>query len=224
MTAGPFRLPVAVREPQPARRWSPVRVLLLLVLCVLVVLAMAVMIHRAGAKTAVLVLARRVPESAVITRADLTTVPVAGNFSAIGADQLSRVVGHRAAYTLEPGAILQTSAVSSRTQAQADPAGQASVGITVPVGLVPEGLQPGDTVRVVQIPAHDSVAATQTGGSAGSAVAPVLADAALITGLTEDPSSSGDLVVTVQVATDASGPLLVASSWGEIGLVKVSGS
>ena len=216
-TSSPFRVPAAPRQPvPPPRRWSAGRLGFALALFAIVAFVIAAVVRQAGSKTEVLVLARRVVQSQEITRADLRTTDVSGDFSAIPANQLDKILGRRAAYTMEAGVLLQPSEVTSQTGADA---GQSSVGITVPKGLVPAGIETGDTVRVLQIPEHDGAA--QDDQSAGLPSGSVLADGALITGLTEDTASTGNLVVTLRVPTDASGPLLVASSWGQIGLVQV---
>ncbi|WP_285628202.1 SAF domain-containing protein [Kineosporia sp. NBRC 101677] len=187
-----------------------------LVLCVAVASVVGLLVVRSGAKTPVLVLANRVPESQVITREDLTTAAVAGDVSAISAESIEQVVGQRAVYTLEAGAILQAQALAP---AQDPNATQASVGVSVAAGLAPKGLRAGDRVQVLQIPEPDN--GSDEDGFGSSASATLLADGALITDVVEDSSSSGDLLVTMRVAPDAGASLMVASSRGQVGLMKV---
>ncbi|MBT0774276.1 hypothetical protein KIH74_35360 [Kineosporia sp. J2-2] len=182
-----------------------------LVLCLIVAAAVAAAIQRAGVKTPVIVVAKRVPESVVITRADLTTVAVAGGVTAIPAEELENVVGRRAASTLEAGALLQPSGLAPKTETDA---GQANVGVAVAAGLAPDGLEPGDRVRVLQVPGK--------GSDTDSLSGPVtLAESALIVAVTQDSTGSGDLVVTVRVPAQSSGDVVLASSWGQVGLVQV---
>lgn len=220
MTAGPFGVPVAARERPPVRRRrSPVRLVLTLLLFVVVMLVIGFVIERAGAKTQVLVLAQRVVQAQEITRADLTSTDLSGGVSAISVDQLEQVLGQHAAFTMEAGTLLQPTSLIGQDAANA---GQSSVGISVPVGLVPEGLRAGDTVRVMQIPEPENASNDQT--LAGLSPGTVVADGALITAVSEEPTSAGNLVITVRVPTDVSGPLLVASSWGQVGLIRVGGA
>lgn len=213
MSSGPFGALPARRPPERKRRWSPLRVVVAVLLWAAVMVVIAGIVQQAGAKTPVLVLARQVPESAVLTRDDLTTVSVAGDIAVLTANNLEQVVGRRAAHNLNAGAVLQA---ESLLPAEMSDGSQASVGIAVPSSLAPDGLKAGDTVRVLQVP--DSSTASD-GMSDDSAM--VLADGALITSVGDADSSSDDLVLTLRVATDATGPLLVASSRGQVGLVQV---
>ncbi|MBT0774206.1 SAF domain-containing protein [Kineosporia sp. J2-2] len=185
-----------------------------LVLCAAVAVVVGGLLQRAGQKEPVLVLARRVPASVEITRADLTTVAVAGDVSSIPAQRMGEVLGRRAAYMLEAGAILQTQAL---LPASATGEAEASVGISVAAGLAPEGLEVGDRVQILELPDDENSPA-----DAGLVErAEALVDDVLIVGVREDPSQSGDLVVTLRVAKGVAGALLVASSRDRVGLVKV---
>src|SRR5687768_13001964 len=64
---------------------------------------------RAGAKTPVVVVVRTVPAGHEITRADLSTVGVAGALTTIAAEDVGSVVGRRAAVTVLAGTPLQRS-------------------------------------------------------------------------------------------------------------------
>ncbi|MCD5316116.1 SAF domain-containing protein [Kineosporia babensis] len=200
-------------QPEPKRQWHPLRLVLSILLCLAVAVVIMGMMQQAGAKTAVLVLARQVPESAVITRDDLTAVSIAGDITALGAESVDQVVGQRAAHHLNAGAVLQA---ESLLPADFSDGSQASVGIAVPMTLAPDGLKAGDKVRVLQVP--DS---SGTASGVSDDAAQVLADDALITVVNGSDSSSDELVLTLRVRTEATGPLLVASSRGQVGLVQL---
>ncbi len=220
MTSSPFRVPsAAVRGPVQQRRWwSAWGIVASILLCAAVGVLIAGFLDRAGQKNSVLVLARRVPQSAQITREDLTTVSLSGDVSAIPAKSVNQVVGRRAAYTVEAGAVLQVQALAA--PGAGDP-GFSRVGISVAAGQSPDRLKAGDVVRVLQVP--DANASSTSGDFDAAESATVLADGAVIVSVTEDPSSSGGVVATVRVPTDAAGPLVVASSRGRVGLMEVGG-
>ncbi|GAB3284089.1 SAF domain-containing protein [Kineosporia babensis] len=219
MSTGPFRLAAPARERVLVRRRSPARIVLTLVLFLVVMFFVAMVIERAGTKAQVLVLAQRVVQAQEITRADLTSTDVAGNVSVMSVDQLDQVVGQRAAFTLEAGTILQPTSVMAPA---ASDAGQASLGVSIRSGMVPHGLQAGDTVRVALIPDPDG--SSNDNSTSDLSSGSVLVDGALVADVSEESSSSGDLKVTLRVASDSAMPLLVAASREQIGLIRVGGS
>ncbi len=164
----------------------------------------------AGAKVPVVMVVRQVPVGQVIDRADLTTVKVSGQVVALAGGNLSSAVGQRAAVTLLPNTLLQRAMMSSGPSLAA---GQAQVGVAVRSGQIPaDGLVPGDTVRVVQLPVKGS---TDVAGT-------VLAERARVFASRADPAVSGGTLVTVVVAEGASTAVAAASGAGSVALVKVA--
>lgn len=163
----------------------------------------------AGSKTPVVMVVNEVPVGQMIERSDLTTVPVSGRVVAIGGDNLSSVVGQRAAVTLLPDMLLQRSMVSSGPSL---PDGEAQVGVAVRSGQVPaDGLVPGDRVRVVQLPVQ--------GSTDPAAEELTLAE---VFSVRADPAVTGGLLVTVTVPDGRSTEVAAASGAGLVALVKVS--
>ena len=86
-------------------------------------------------------------------------------------------------------------------------------------GQIPaDGLSPGDTVEVVELPVKD--AAIPAGGQAGRGT--VLAAAATVYSSVSDPSQSGGTLLTLVVAKSVAVEIASASSAGLIALVRVS--
>ncbi len=163
----------------------------------------------AGSKTPVVMVVRAVPAGQVIERADLTTVPVSGRVVAFGADRLDFVVGQRAAVTLLPDMFVQRSMVKDGEESL--PAGQAEVGVAVRSGQVPaDGLAPGDTVQVVQLPVQN------TPGQAR-----VLVEQARVFRSRPDESVVGGTLLTVVVPSSSSTAVAAASGAGQVALVRV---
>lgn len=165
----------------------------------------------AGSKVAVVMVVRTVPAGQVITRSDLTTVPVSGPVVAFGANRLPGLVGQRAAVTLQSNMFLQRSMVTSGDTL---PAGQAQVGVAVRSGQIPaDGLSPGDAVAVVQLPTKDGAGAAQ-----------VLVARAIVFSARSDPAVSGGTLLTVIVPASASTAVAAASSAGQVALVRLGSS
>jgi hypothetical protein len=165
----------------------------------------------AGSKVAVVMVVRTVPAGQVISRADLTSVPVSGPVVAFGANRLAVLVGQRAAVPLQPNMFLQRSMVTSGDTL---PPGQAAVGVAVRSGQIPaDGLTAGDVVQVVQLPAKDGAGAAQ-----------VLVARAVVFSARPDPAVNGGTLLTVIVPAAASTGVAAASSAGQVALVRVGSS
>jgi hypothetical protein len=165
----------------------------------------------AGAKTAVVMVAREVAVGQRIERVDLTTVAVAGAVRAIAAVNLDSVVGKTARVQLLPDTLLQRAMVSD---AAALPVGAALVGLALKPGQLPaEGLAPGDRVQVLRLP-EKSVS-----GDAGEAR--VLVPVARVYGSRLDPSNSGGTLLTLLVPVGSVPPVAAAGGAGLVVLAKV---
>jgi hypothetical protein len=165
---------------------------------------------QAGTKTPVIVMATTVPAGQVITRADLSTVTVAGALTSIAAADLDSVVGRRAAVTVLAGTPLQRSMLSSGGALQP---GQAHVGLAVTSGQIPaDGVRAGDTVQVLRLPGTGDEAVEQ---------AQVLVEAAAVWSARADPARPGGMLLTVTVPTVVVGEIVSASGAGQVAVVRV---
>jgi hypothetical protein len=165
----------------------------------------------AGAKTAVVVVVREVPEGRTVQRADLSTVAVAGGVTAIAGANLDSVVGQAAAVHLLPNMLLQRSMVAPGAGLSAE---QAQVGVVVKSGQIPaDGLIPGDVVQVVSLP---SASASQPGPPQ------VLVERARVFASREDPAQAGGTLLTLVVPKSQAVSVAAASGAGQIALIKVS--
>ena len=169
----------------------------------------------AGSKEPVVVLTAPVAVGEVIDRADLSTVDVAGDVTAIAGSNLESVVGQRAAVALLPGTLLQRSMV---TDADPIPAGQAQVGVAVKAGQVPaDGLTAGDRVQVLRL-------AGQVAGSGDPGAPVVLVDSAVVFAAHPDPVQPGTTLLTLVVPADVAPNVAAAGATGAAAVVKVPSS
>jgi flagella basal body P-ring formation protein FlgA len=90
--------------------------------------------QHAGAKSPLVVMVHPVAEGHAISRADVSTVAVAGPVTAVRGADLDSVVGQRAATRLMPNMLVQRSML---TTADALSSGQAQVGVAVGSGQIP---------------------------------------------------------------------------------------
>jgi SAF domain len=137
----------AVAEHRPHRPYG--QMLLAVLLIAGCALGAAVAYSNAGDTTAVVAVTDGVARGETITRQDLTTTRVAGVDGAVPADQLEDVVGRVATVDLLAGQVVVEAAST------ADPipaAGEALVGVALEPSHLPEGLAPGDSVRVLATP------------------------------------------------------------------------
>ncbi len=148
------------------RRRRPAMIALAAALIGAGILASAALYHRADHQVPVLLVTAPVPAGSVITAKDVgtTTIAAGSGVQVIPARQLSQVVGLVASTSLRPGTLLAPSELTSKLSPVP---GEELVPVAVkPSSLPASGLVPGDQVLAVATPA--------TGGSNGSAAAPVL--------------------------------------------------
>ncbi len=145
----------------------------------------------------VLAVARPVQVGTQITAADLTTVQIndAPGLAPIGAGQMDRVVGKRAAVSLVPGTLLTARELTDQALVQP---GQRQVGVGLsPSRLPARTLRPGDRVQLVATPADNSGV---TGGSTTPGP-PEKFDATVVdVSVSSNPSSAGNVVVYLAVS------------------------
>lgn len=214
----------AVRTPMgplPTRERRPGYIALLVALIVGVAAVGAVLYSKAGTKTPVVVVVREVAQGHLLQRADLSTLTVSGDVTAIAGSGLSSVIGKTAAVELLPNTLLQRSML---TTAGPLASGQALVGVALDSGQLPaDGLAAGDRVRVIQLPPKNAVA-TGEGGGSGAPQAVVLVATALVFSAHADPSNAGGTVVSLVVSTQESTEVAAASAAGLVALVQVPSS
>jgi hypothetical protein len=198
--AGPIR--------QHRRGWAALAVMLMIGMLTLG----AYLYQRAGAKTPVVVMARTVAAEHVITRADLSTVSVAGPLKTVAAADLGKVVGRRAAVTMLAGTPVQVAMLSSAGELRP---GQAQVGLAVTSGQMPaDGVRVGDSVEVLHLPGSSTAASSVDPAQVLVAAAPVWA-------ARSDPTRPGGMLLTVTVPADVVSEVVSASGAGQVAVVRV---
>lgn len=166
----------------------------------------------AGSRHPFLAVARAVAPGQLITSTDLTTARVTSDaaLSPIPADEANLVVGRHAAVALLPGTLLTLSDLASGPLVAP---GDASVGLDLKPGQLPAGLEPGDSVLVIQ-----------TAGSQSSALSsssePTVLGRATVLAVTPPPTDSptGNTVVTLVVSTSQVAQVVDEASAGQISL------
>ena len=203
--------PPAVRTPLPTRQRRTGYLALGVLLIAGLGAAFGYLYTTAGEKVPVVVVTSPVSVGEVIERADLSTVDVAGDITAIAGANLESVVGERAAVALLPNTVLQRSMV---TDVDPTPAGMVQVGVAVKGGQIPaDGLTPGDTVQVLRLPS--------AGGTGVPAVPEVVVARRRCTRRCPDPVQAGATLLTLLVPAEQAAAVAGASGAGAAALVKV---
>jgi Flp pilus assembly protein CpaB len=170
---------------------------------------------QAGSKVPVVVAARDIPAGHTISRADLSTVEVAGGVTAVAGAHLSSLVGQTATVEILPGTLVQRSMATASSSLSPS---QALVGVALGPGQIPSsGLVPGDRVEVLQLPPKSSGGST-TGSSA------VLTASAVVYDARANPAAAGGSLLTLLVARSDALGIEAASNAGLVAVVKVGGS
>lgn len=195
-----------------ARRRRPGLIALSLALIVTGGAAFAVILLQAGHRTQVVTVVRDVQVGQVLTEQDLGKASIALDpaVKAVDADDVTSVVGKRAAVELKPGSLLTPSQVTKDSLVKSGEQ-------LVPIGLKPEqvpatALVPGQAVELVHVPAQG---ATDTGKTADAAP---LTIAGRVVRATKAAPGTG--IVVVDVATSAGdGPTVAA--WVSAGALRL---
>jgi hypothetical protein len=178
--------------------------------------------------------ARQVPEGELVSSGDLRQVDISiGNgVTVVPVDQAGEVVGKPAAVTLLAGTLLSPSDIGG---SKALGSGEAVVGIDLKPGMVPaSGVQPGERVLIVLTGQSGSpLTANASGGSAssgqlssnGATFSTEVIAKATVVGVDDAPddSGAGDLVASVEVASEMAPVVADASAAGQAALVQVGG-
>jgi hypothetical protein len=167
---------------------------------------------QAGAKVPVVMAVHDIPAGHVIERADLTTVQVAGQVTAVGGNHLSSVVGQTAAVEILPNTLVQRAMVTAGSGLKPS---EALVGVAVDPGQIPSaGLRAGDHVEVFGLPPKSSL---------GVANPSVLVASAVVFDVRDNPTTAGGSLLSLVVPRDAAAQVATAGSNNLIALVVVGG-
>lgn len=179
-------------------------------------LAGAVLFASAGDTVEVLAVREEVAKGHAIARDDLVAKNVAGIDGAFVATESESVIGKTAVVDLVPGQVLTQAMVSG------DPtpaAGKATVGLSLELSRVPAvGLNAGDVVKVIAVPAAENAAASSDDLDAP----PVLAERAEVYDVTGKATEGGGVMVTIVVDESAAGRIAAYSTAGRVAVVETS--
>jgi hypothetical protein len=162
-----------------------------------------VIYSQVAAQSTVVAMTHTVHRGAVIQQSDLTTTTLSGTtkVSVVPAEQLSSLVGKRAAFDLVEGALVPAAA----TVADPLPAtGRAVIGVKLNPGRAPVGLLPPSApVRLVALPSSDQ--------AAGQAAAPTQAYFGRVVDTADGVDGTSTLVNVDVAAADAPAIALLAA-------------
>jgi hypothetical protein len=195
-------------------RRSPALIALAGLLVVGFALGTGLAVTRAGDKVSVLVVASDVDRGRLIERSDLTTTAVAGVPGALPGGDLDLLVGSTAAVDLVAGQVLIKDML---TDEPVPGAGETLVGLSLDPSRSPaSGLEPGDLVRVVAIPAG-------SGGDVDSVdldTPPVLTQAATIHAVTGG-RDGGPVELALVVADGAANRVAAYATAGRVAVIEI---
>lgn len=196
------------RPTPPIRQRNVARTAIGTLVLVVSTLGVVALTADTGATRRVLIVRNSVAAGEPLRQADLTSVAVDADLpvAVVSASQHDRLVGHRAAVTLVPGALLSPNQIGASTDIE----GTALVGATLAAGQYPSTLQVGDRVLVVTTEAADS-------GRPAVDPQPIRG---VVVELVPGSTSSEPTVVTLRVPIDAA-PQGAAAGAGHVSLVSV---
>lgn len=174
----------------------------------------AVMFNQVGDTASVLAVREQIAQGQTIDREDLISKQVAGVDNAVAVENADAVVGKTAAVDLLAGQVVTTSAFTD------DPVpgpGRALVGLSLKPSQMPgAGLEAGDLVRVISVPAAD-------GSATPDGEAEVLSSSAQVYSVTGGANAEGAAkVVTVIAADGEAGRLATYGAAGQLAVVAIS--
>lgn len=214
LLAGGRRAATGPRKPR-TRSWGLVTLAALLV--VGLGLGVAAWGLQAGDKSSVLAIGQPVAKGQVVERGDLVSESVSGVGEAIAVEDLDVVVGQTAAVDLVAGQILTPAMVA----AEPVPAeGQSVIGLALDPTRVPSaGLEPGDQVDLIAVPAGEGAAQ----GNAAETEAPeVLAAAAEVYAAGGEGTVGGQLLLTVVVGAEDAARIAAYSTQNRVAVVETA--
>lgn len=206
----------AATGPQKPRNRSWGLVTLAALLVVGLGLGVAAWGLQVGDKSSVLAIGEPVAKGQVVERSDLISKSVAGVGESIPVEDIDTVVGQTAAVDLVAGQILTPAMVA----AEPVPAeGQSVVGLALDPTRVPSaGLQAGDQVDVIAVPAGEGAQ-----GSAAETEAPeVLAEGAEVYAVGGEGTAGGQLLLTVVVDAEDAAKIAAYSTQNRVAVVETA--
>jgi hypothetical protein len=192
----------------PIRQRNAARVAIGTLVLVVSILGVVALTAHTGATRRVFVVRHRVAAGEPLRPADLGTVAVDASLPApvVTASQRDQILGHRAAVTLMPGALLVRDQIGEST----DVSGTALVGATLSPGQYPSTLEVGDRVLVV----------TSDAAAGAAAIADPHTDRGVLVALVPGASSSDPTAVTLRMPIAAATSVAAAGA-GHVSLVSV---
>jgi hypothetical protein len=179
-------------------------------------LAGAVLVDRASDTVEVLAVRDGVARGHVLTGGDLVARNVAGIDGVYTVDEAAAVIGSTTVVDLVPGQVL-TRDMLTRTPVPA--AGDAVVGLNLdPAGVPAAGLDPGDLVAVIAVPAGGNAAT----GDAALDAPRVLAERAEVYEVAASAADGGRVLVTLVVAESAAARVAAYSTAGRVAVVETA--
>ena len=154
----------------------------------------------------------------ILSPSDLRTakISIAGGIASVPSSEFSQVIGRPVASTLPSGALLTESDVAP---SPGPPGGRAVVGLALKPGQYSPDVATGERVLVVLNGNDSGSSASTTTSASTTADAPV---EATVTGVEPAVSSSGSLVVSIQLAEGNGAAVASAASAGNVALVIIS--
>lgn len=199
---------------QRHRSWGLVTLAALLVIGA--GLAVAAWGLHVGQRESVLAVGEPIAKGHVIAREDLVSTSVAGVNGAIPVAQIDTLVGKTAVVDLVDGQILTAGMV---TASPVPGAGQSTVGLALDPARVPgAGLDPGDVVDVIAVPATDTAQNDPTALDTPE----VLAKGAEVYSVEGAAASGGQVLVTLIVDASDSGRISAYSTQNRIAIVETA--
>jgi hypothetical protein len=197
--------PASRKLPVPPRERKPALAALALLLILGGALATTLLVLRSGDRVSAIRITQQIGAGQQFTQSAMEEVQIANTGIAfVSWSERAKVLESFAAVTILPGTLL-TSDMGVDASQELGP-GKAMVGLALKPGQMPAGLERGDRVQVVHVPARGSETASR-----------VLAQSALV-------HSVGDKgAITVIVESQVSPVIVQHASGGEVAVAKLPG-
>ncbi|MFG3435876.1 hypothetical protein ACGF0J_01410 [Nonomuraea sp. NPDC047897] len=204
--------PASRKLPVPPRERKPALAALAVLLILGGALATTLLVMRSGDRISAIRVTQQIGAGQQFTQQAIEEVQIADTgIDYVDWSQRQQVLKSFAAVTLLPGTLL-TNNMGVRASAELGP-GKAKVGLALKPGQAPAGLQKGDRVQVVHVPARTSQAESR-----------VLAQSALVFSVGESSRAGGSGLITVIVDSSVSPEVLRHASSGEIAVAELPGA
>lgn len=204
--------PASRKLPVPPRERKPALAALAVLLILGGALATTLLVMRSGDRISAIRVTQQIGAGQQFTEQAIEEVQIADTgIDYVDWSQRQQVLKSFAAVTILPGTLL-TNSMGVRASAELGP-GKAKVGLALKPGQAPAGLQKGDRVQVVHVPARTSQADSR-----------VLAQSALVFSVGESSRAGGSGLITVIVDSSVSPEVLRYASSGEIAVAELPGA